>query len=57
MCGIDAAAKYEITDLDSGRSASVSGKEVTEHGLPLVIKSKPGALVVRYRRLVGAAAP
>jgi hypothetical protein len=55
LSGIDASARYEITDLDSGRSASVSGRELTEHGLPLVIKAKPGALVVRYRRLSGAA--
>lgn len=51
LSGMDAAARYEITDLESGRSASFRGSELTEHGLPLEIKAKPGALVVRYRRL------
>ncbi len=56
LSGIDASARYEITVFDSGRSASLGGSELIEHGLPLVIKAKPDAMVVRYRRLNGAAA-
>jgi len=56
LSGIDASVKYAITDLDLGRFTSLIGSELTEHGLPVVIQAKPGALVVRYRRLSGAAA-
>ena len=52
---MDPSARYEITDLDSGQSTSFSGSELIEHGLPLVINAKPGALAVRYRRLSRAA--
>ncbi len=50
LSGIDTSARYEITNLDTGQAVSLSGKELTESGLPLVIKTKPGALVVKYRR-------
>ena len=39
--GIDTASRYEITDLDTGRSKALSGKALAEHGLPVFIESKP----------------
>ena len=49
--GIDDDASYEITNLDSGQSSILTGRELCEYGLPLVVNTKPGVIVVRYRRL------
>jgi hypothetical protein len=41
LSGIDASARYEITELDSGRSTILSGSELTERGLPVDIRENP----------------
>jgi alpha-galactosidase len=48
--GLDAAATYEVTDLDAGTPARVSGKDLLEKGLAVQIKGKPGAAVIRYQK-------
>jgi alpha-galactosidase len=47
--GLDTAATYEVTDLDTGTPAKVSGKSLMEEGLAVEIKNKPGAAVITYR--------
>ncbi len=49
--GIAPEARYEISDLATGRTSLHDGQELADHGLPLAIGAKPGAAVVRYRRL------
>jgi alpha-galactosidase len=48
---IDPAATYELTDTDTNRKRRVSGRELTEKGLTVNLKDKPGAAVIVYRRV------
>ena len=50
LSGLDAAARYQVADLDSGVSRIATGKELMESGLPVEIKSKPGAAAIVYQR-------
>jgi alpha-galactosidase len=49
--GLDPAATYEVTDLDVGKLATVSGKSLMEEGLAVEIKELPGAAVIRYKKI------
>ncbi len=51
LSGLDAAVRYVAVDFDSGVSRTATGKELMESGLPVEIKSKPGAAAIVYRRL------
>ena len=54
--GLDPAATYEVTDLDVGTPAKLSGKSLMEEGLAVEIKDKPGAAVITYQaREIGLA--
>jgi len=48
---LDAAATYEVTDVDAGTPSQVSGKDLMEKGLNVEIKAKPGAAVIVYRKV------
>lgn len=48
--GLDRAAAYEVTDPDAGTTASHTGAELMEEGVPVRIPSKPGAIWLSYRR-------
>ena len=47
----DANAKYEITDLMTSKVTRLTGKELTEKGIEINIDSKPGAVVLIYKKL------
>jgi alpha-galactosidase len=47
--GLDPAATYEVTDLDVGTPAKISGKSLMEDGLAVEIKDKPGAAIFTYK--------
>jgi alpha-galactosidase len=49
--GIDPAATYEITDLDAKSSTTVSGKDLTQHGLHVEIAGKRGAAIIVYKKV------
>jgi alpha-galactosidase len=51
--GVSPAATYQVTDLDTGKTTAVSGKELLEKGLPLKIATQPGAAIVTYRSKAG----
>ncbi len=48
--GIDAAAQYEVTDLDIGAAKIISGRELQERGLEVAIDAQPGSVVFKYRK-------
>ncbi len=49
--GLDAAARYRVTDIDTPATARVySGKELMERGLPVTITNKPGAVIITYKK-------
>ncbi len=49
--GLDAAATYEVTDLDVGTPTRISGEDLMGKGLNVEIKAKPGAAVITYRKV------
>jgi alpha-galactosidase len=49
--GLDPNSQYEITNLDSEGSMTISSKELMENGLTVKIKDKPGAAVIAYERV------
>jgi alpha-galactosidase len=51
LVGLDPAARYQVTDLDSLKASTFSGSELVEHGLIVKIEATPGAAVMRYERL------
>ena len=49
--GLDLNARYAITDLRTGDASEMSGKELSERGLPVVLRERASAAVVGYRKL------
>ena len=47
---LDRAATYEVTNLDGGPPAVLTGAELAGKGLPLTLKQKPDTALMRYRR-------
>jgi alpha-galactosidase len=48
--GIDPDATYSVTNIDEPGSKDISGRELAENGLLIVIKDKPGAVVITYKK-------
>ncbi|MFO0889366.1 MAG: alpha-galactosidase [Isosphaeraceae bacterium] len=48
--GLDPATAYEVIELDSGRSSRHPGKDLVERGLPIEVRSMPGAVAILYRQ-------
>ncbi len=48
--GLDINAQYELIDFDRQESFILTGKELTEKGLEVVIKDKPGSAIISYKR-------
>ena len=49
--GLEPGARYALTDLDAAGSKVLTGRELMDEGLPVVIKAKPGAVVITYQRV------
>jgi alpha-galactosidase len=49
--GLDAAATYEVTDLDGRTPSSISGGDLMQQGLPVEIKEKREAVIIIYKRV------
>ncbi|MGJ5818915.1 alpha-galactosidase [Paludibaculum fermentans] len=52
--GIQAAARYKVTDLDTARSTLLSGHELIENGLPVTLTARPGSILLLYEKLPAA---
>ena len=48
--GLDPAAQYEVTDVDTSQPVQITGKELMDKGLPVSIAEQPGALLFCYRK-------
>ena len=48
--GIDAAAAYQVTNLDTGERIDLAGRDLLEKGIRAAIASKPGSALLIYRR-------
>ena len=49
--GLDPAARYEVTNLDSKTPTTISGKDLMQRGLHLAIKEKREASIIVYKKL------
>ncbi|MBI2842941.1 MAG: alpha-galactosidase [Armatimonadetes bacterium] len=49
--GLDPAAQYTVSDIDSGLLGTVTGSVLTDQGVAITITSQPGAAVVTYKKL------
>jgi alpha-galactosidase len=49
--GLDAAAIYEVTDLDAKAPKRASGRDLMQLGLQVEIDTKPGAAILIYKKL------
>jgi alpha-galactosidase len=47
--GLDAKARYVVTNPDTAGESTFTGAELLEQGLPVSISTKPGALLLLYR--------
>ena len=50
LCGLEAAANYEISDLDAGSLGAASGAQLMQRGWPVRIEAKPGTVCLLYRK-------
>jgi alpha-galactosidase len=48
--GLEAGARYVVTDLDSGASQEMTGGELGKSGLKVTTAERPRAIVLLYRR-------
>jgi alpha-galactosidase len=48
--GLEASSIYLVSDLDAATSVEVSGSELLERGLSVVIKDRPGSALIYYRK-------
>ncbi|MGA9473475.1 MAG: alpha-galactosidase [Terriglobales bacterium] len=48
--GLDPAATYEVTDLDTKAAKRISGKDLMHSGLPVEIATKRSAVIILYKK-------
>jgi len=48
--GLDPNGRYVMTDLDVAGTTELTGRELLDKGLPVVIKEKPGAAIITYEK-------
>ena len=48
--GLDPAAVYRVTDLDTATTQEIPGRELLDRGLAVVIKDQPGSALIYYRK-------
>jgi alpha-galactosidase len=49
--GLEPDARYAVTDLDVPGSREMTGRELMDEGLPVLIKVQPAAAVITYKRV------
>jgi len=48
--GLARDGRYKLADIDSGVAREFSGRELMEQGVPVEIKTSPGAVILTYER-------
>jgi alpha-galactosidase len=48
--GLDPEARYTVRDLDQPQVTETTGRELTENGLLVSIRQRPGAALITYSR-------
>ncbi|MGC4055894.1 MAG: alpha-galactosidase [Paludibaculum sp.] len=52
--GVDTTATYRITNLDTARSLLLSGRELSQAGLPVTLTAHPGSALLLYEKMPAA---
>jgi hypothetical protein len=50
LTGLEPSARYVITNLDSGETQTLAGRELLEKGLSVTIQTQPGDTVIAYQK-------
>ena len=50
LTGLEPSAHYVITNLDSGKTQTLAGRELMEKGLSVAIQEQPGDIVITYQK-------
>jgi alpha-galactosidase len=50
LSGLEPEARYELTNLDTGKTQEMTGRELWEVGFPLSISEQPGSAVITYKK-------
>ena len=51
LSGLDPAARYEIKNLDTPDEVVVTGQELMQKGLKVIIEDQPGAMIIVYKKI------
>ena len=51
LSGLDPAGRYELNNLDTPQKTVVTGRELMEKGLQVIIKDQPGAVIIVYKKV------
>ncbi|MHB8971842.1 MAG: NPCBM/NEW2 domain-containing protein [Pirellulaceae bacterium] len=49
--GLDPDAVYTVVNVDESGSVEITGRELSETGLPVVIDPQPGSVVITYKKM------
>jgi alpha-galactosidase len=52
LFGLDPEARYRVRNLDSAEVAIIAGRELMDSGLALTLNERPGAVVIKYEKVV-----
>lgn len=50
MADLAPDGRYWVTDLDGGEATEFTGRELTDHGLPVTLNTRPSAAIYLYKR-------
>jgi len=51
LSGLDPAARYELQNLDTPDKTILTGQELMEKGLNVIIEEQPGAVILVYKKI------
>ncbi|MBZ5563370.1 MAG: GH36 C-terminal domain-containing protein, partial [Acidobacteriia bacterium] len=49
--GLDPAARYRVTNLDTSAAQEMTGAELSDQGLPVTLKRRPDSALIVYKRV------
>ena len=53
LYGLEPQANYLLTNIDGTPVAEMTGQQLINDGLPIVLKKKPDVAVIKYQKAMG----
>jgi alpha-galactosidase len=50
LCGLEPQAAYQLADIDGTALTEMTGLELMNSGLPIILKNKPEVAVIKYQK-------